>query len=273
MSEFLIQGILGIVQGATEFIPVSSSAHLVLARAVFGVSQTASDLTVDALYQFASVMALIIFFRHDLWKLACTAYHIAFRRRVAEKEKTLLYALIIGTVPAVILGLFLESAMEHQFRGMLVVASTLIVGSVLMWCAERMARGNIELTVKKGFLVGLFQSLALVPGISRSGATISGGLILGLSREDATRFSFLLSFPILFGSGMKKIAELVLQKENAATAAIIDFWPVLFGATASFVVSYIAIRFLIRYVRTHSLSVFIWYRVALALVILIWFIR
>lgn len=272
MSEFLLQGLLGIVQGATEFIPVSSSAHLVVTRAVLGITQSASDLTVDALYQFASVIALIIFFRHDLWRLAQTAYRIAFRRHVAPKEKTLLYALVVGTIPAIILGLLLEKAMEHQFRGMLVVASTLVAGSALMWCAERMARQNAELSAKKGFLVGLFQALALVPGISRSGATISGGLILGLSREEATRFSFLLSFPILFGSGAKKMLELIAHKNELVSAGF-TLWPIALGFVASFVVSYIAIRFLIRYVRTHSLSVFIWYRVALALVILLWFIR
>lgn len=272
MSDFLLQGLLGIVQGATEFIPVSSSAHLVLAREIFGITQSASDLTVDALYQFASVIALIMFFRHDLWRLAQTAYRIAFRRHVAQKEQTLLYALMIGTVPAIILGLLLEKAMEHQFRGMLVIASTLIVGSALMWCAERMARQNSELSLKKGFLVGLFQSLALVPGISRSGATISGGLILGLSREEATRFSFLLSFPILFGSGAKKMLDLFMHKDVFVSTGV-ALLPIVFGIAASFLVSYIAIRFLIRYVRTHSLSVFIWYRVALAFVILFWFIR
>lgn len=268
MTEFFTQGVLGFVQGATEFIPVSSSAHLVIARAVLGLEQTAQDLTIDALYQFASVIALIIFFRKDLLRLIRTAYRIAFKKHVTDQEKTLLFALIIGTIPAVVLGLMLESAMEHQFRGMLIVAATLVLGSALMWFAEHMARHNAQLTVRKGFLVGLFQSLALVPGISRSGATISGGLLLGLNREDATRFSFLLSFPILFGSGAKKILELAHSE-----IPLPDLTPVLFGVIISFAVSYVAIRFLIAYVRSNSLSVFIWYRVLLAFVILLWFIR
>lgn len=262
MSYF--QGlILGIVQGLTEFIPVSSSGHLILARQFFS-SVSAGDLSVDAVLQLATVLAVLVYFWKDLWQLFVSFLRLLGRKEVVEKEKTLLYSIIIGTIPAVIFGLFLESKMETIFRNAHLVAYALIAGSALMYFAEKYAEQNRDLTTKKGFVVGLFQCLALVPGVSRSGATISGGLLQGLTRSDATRFSFLLSFPIIFGSGMKKLLGLVKTGEFHTLG-----FPLLLSFFTAFVVGLISIHYLIKYLKTHSLNVFVVYRIILAIAIIV----
>jgi undecaprenyl-diphosphatase len=188
------------------------------------------------------------------------------RMPVDIKEKNLLQAVIVGTVPALILGLILESYMETIFRQPLLVALVLVAGSLLFAYAEYASSfftRPTEITLKKGLLLGLFQSLALIPGLSRSGATISGGLILGLSRYEATRFSFLLSVPIVLGSGLKKFLELLLS-DGAA-----NLMPLAIGAGVSFTVGLIAIHFMLNFVRNHTLWPFVWYRIVLAMVVLI----
>jgi len=250
--------ILGAVQGLTEFLPVSSSGHLILARDALGL-QTDNGLAVDAVLQLATVLAVAVYFRRDLWRLAVTAVRWVFRRPVAPADRTLLAAIVIGTVPAVALGLPLEHVMETLFRDARLVALALVAGSALFWYAERAARKNASLTVRKGAGIGLFQALALVPGMSRSGATISGGLILGLTREDAARFSFLLSFPVILGSGMKMLLDL----EGAGQLSALGL-PLVIGFVTAFAVGMVAIHWLLRFLRTHSLRPFAVYRVILA---------
>lgn len=255
--------ILGAVQGLTEFLPVSSSGHLILAREALGI-QTDNGLAVDAVLQLATVLAVAAYFARDLLRLAAAAVRRVFRRPVAPKDRTLLAAIIVGTVPAVALGLPLEHIMETAFRDPRLVAAALVAGSALFWYAERVARKDAALTARKGAWIGLFQALALVPGVSRSGATISGGLIFGLAREDAARFSFLLSFPVIFGSGMKKLLDL----EGAGQLAALGF-PLLLGFVTAFVIGIAAIHWLLRFLRGHSLKPFAVYRVVLAAAVLL----
>ncbi len=261
--------ILGAVQGLTEFLPVSSSGHLLLVRDLLQLPLVGT-LTFDAVLQCATVLAVVVYFARDLWGIVLSALRYVTRKPVSEKEKTYLWAIILGTIPAIILGLLLESEMDSVFRNVHLVALALIAGSALMYSAQKYAEKTSPrsvlgessgLTIKKGLVVGFFQSLALVPGISRSGATISGGLLAGLSREEATRFSFLLSVPILVGSGLKKLLEV----DFTASGGILG--PLFAGSLVSFVVGFLAIHYFIKYLKTHTLSVFIWYRVLLALVI------
>jgi undecaprenyl-diphosphatase len=154
--------------------------------------------------------------------------------------------------------------MDTVFRTLFLTSVTLVFGSILFFVAEKFAKQNENLTVKKGFIVGLFQTLALVPGMSRSGMTISGGLFMGLSREMATRFSFLLSFPIILGSGLKKLLDLVKGGELSSVGL-----ELLLASIIAFIVGIFAIHFLIKYLKTHSLKAFAWYRISLALGILI----
>lgn len=267
--EILHSIFLGLVQGLTEFIPVSSSGHLIIAHHFLGDTLEGS-LGFDAIMQLATILAVGVYFSKDIWKLIVTFCKVVVRKEVLAEDKTLLCATIIGTIPAVIAGLFLENIMDTTFRSVGLVAVTLIVGSGLMAFAEWFTRNTPEkqpITVKKGLWVGLFQVLALVPGISRSGATISGGLFMSLSREMATRLSFLLAFPIILGSGLKKMLD-VMQSGGLGSSG---GWGLVMGSVVAFVVGLGAIHFLIKYLKNHSLAPFIWYRLILAVLLIIFF--
>ena len=250
--------ILGVVQGLTEFLPISSSGHLILAREVLGL-QTEFGLSFDAVLQLATSLAVLVYFRKDCMRIAIALGAILKRQAVEKRDKILLLAIVLGTIPGVVLGLLLEDTMATTFRSAELVAWTLIFGSILFFLAEKVARQNESLSVKKGLWIGFFQVLALIPGMSRSGVTISGGLFLGLKREDAARFSFLLAFPIIFGSGVRKLFEL------NGVGALGDIGTSLFaGGIAAFVVGMLTIHYLLRYLRNHTLTIFIIYRLALA---------
>jgi len=257
--------LLGLVQGITEFLPVSSSGHLILAREALNL-QVPEGLAVDATLQLATVLAVIVYFRKDLLRIAQSALSMFRGESVEQHNKTLVLALIIGTVPAVLAGLYLEDTMDTVFRNAELVAFVLIAGAVFFTIAEYVYR-HIEtkkdLSVERGFVVGLFQVLALVPGMSRSGATIAGGMMLGLSRESAARFSFLLSVPIILGSGAKKLLEL----GSAGTPG--NEW-VMIGVSAvvAFCSGLLAIHFLLSFLKKHSLHIFAIYRIALAVIVL-----
>jgi undecaprenyl-diphosphatase len=272
--------ILGIVEGLTEFIPISSSGHLLIAHKLLG--QTLSGtLTFDAIIQLATACALLVYFWREIWRLLQTAWLMftdQFRQKDKRQlrqdgEKVLLWAIVFGTIPAVILGLLLEKSMDTIFRNIHLVALTLLLGSALMWYAQKKFLQNKNsvvglkiLSVKRGVVVGFYQCLALLPGVSRSGATISGGLLSGLSQEEATRFSFLLSIPILFGAGLKKLFE--VRAELFAPAFLS---PLILGSVVAFLTGLISISFLMKYLKTHNLNVFIWYRVVIAVLLLVMF--
>ncbi|MEM9336770.1 MAG: undecaprenyl-diphosphatase UppP [Patescibacteria group bacterium] len=251
---------LGVVQGITEFLPISSTGHLILAREVFGTSD-AHALAFDALLHLATAAAVILYFFKDIWLLGQTALRKLGRLPVNQRDVTLLYALAAGTVPAVILGLLLESTMETVFRDPLLVAGVLVAGSLFFIYAEWYYHNNVQNNVTtplKGLKIGFFQALALIPGMSRSGATIAGGMILGYSRVEAARFAFLLAVPVILGAGAKKLIELI-QSPDA-----VPWMAVLVGAVASFITGLAAIHFMLGFVRRNTLWPFIWYRIILA---------
>ncbi len=254
--------ILGIIQGLAEFLPISSSGHLIIARDLFGW-QGSTDLAFDAVLQLATVLALIFYFHKDIFHLIKSLLRMIMGKIVEKKDKIMAWAIIIGTIPAIIVGILLEKYMETTFRSAFLVCIILIIGSGVMFLAEKFATKNKPLTVKKGIAVGFFQCLALIPGFSRSGATISGGLLLGLTREEAARFSFLLSIPIIFGSGLKKLIE-IIHSGVFATNSINLF----FGSLTAFVVGIFAIEFLMKFLKKYSLNIFIYYRVILAVTVM-----
>lgn len=257
--------ILGVVQGITEFLPISSTGHLILTRDALGVHD-AHALAFDALLHLATAAAVILYFRKDIWQLIHTCLRMFGRLPVDRRDAMLIYALIAGTVPAVILGLLLEDMMETTFRSPLLVAGVLVAGSALFAFAEycyRESSRRSEIGTGKGFKIGLFQSLALIPGVSRSGAAISGGMLLGLSRVEAARFAFLLAVPVILGAGAKKFLEL------ATLNTAIDWTPILVGSVAAFLVGLGAIHFMLTFVRRHTLWPFVWYRVILASVVVL----
>ena len=259
--DIFLSFVLGVVQGATEFLPISSSGHLILVRDVLGV-EIAGTLAYDAMLQLATALAVLLYFEKDFLELTIAFFRLISGKEIEKKLKVLLYSIILGTIPAVVFGLLLQDYMESTFRNASFVVFTLLAGSLLFYIAEKVAKQNQELTEKKGIAIGFFQALALFPGTSRSGATISGGLILGLTRSEAARFSFLLSFPIIFGSGLVKLLGI--------SGSTVDLnFSLLVGVVSSFVVGILAIHYLLKYLKNHTLSVFIWYRVILALIVLI----
>jgi undecaprenyl-diphosphatase len=227
-------------------------------------------LAYDAVLQLATGLAIVVYFFPDLSRLFTVFLRMVGGMATEANDKALVIAVMVGTIPALILGIFLEELMETAFRSPLLVAFVLVAGSCLLAYAEfhsgmraneNIQKGDISISPKRGLLIGCFQALALIPGMSRSGATIAGGLILGLTRYEATRFSFLLAVPIILGSGGKKLLELL------ANESLVALTPMLIGAGTAFMVGLIAIHFMLIFVRTHSLWPFIWYRIALALVV------
>jgi len=263
--EFVNATFLGIVQGLTEFIPVSSSGHLIIARQFLG-EQVAYGLAFDAVLQLATTFAVLVYFWKDITGYIATFFAWVLKKDVSKEQKTLLTAIIVGSIPAGIFGFLFENVMETLFRNPLLVAASLLGGAAIMFFAERAATQTKTLTTKRGFQVGLFQALALVPGFSRSGMTISGGLFIGLTREAATRFSFLLAFPILLGSGLKKLLDL-FQEGLLGSVGL----ELIVGSLAAFVVGLAAIHFLVSYLKKNTLMVFVWYRVVLACLVLFLF--
>ena len=262
----LVAIILGFVEGATEFIPVSSSGHLIIFREILGAKDF-GGLAFDAVLQLSASLALLVYFWKDVAYLVKSVWQMIRRKKLDRLEdQVLLYAILLGTIPAIIFGLFAEKWMDTIFRNTELVALTLVLGSILFWYAEKVAKQNEVMSISRGIMIGFFQCLALVPGVSRSGATISGGLIVGLNKDDAVRFSFLLSIPILFGAGLKKVFEIRQDLFSSDLGS-----PLLFGCITAFITSLIAINFLIKYLKSHDLKVFIWYRLALAIIIVFLF--
>ena len=262
MSEIINAILLGFVEGITEFLPISSSAHMILLRDALSF-HGGNELAFDAVLQLAAALAALVYFSKEIWQLTLTFFNVVLGKAADTKNKILMYAIILGTIPAVVGGLLLEKFMETVFRDPLYVACALVAGSGLFAYAEYKfaMREREPLSVVNGTKIGLFQVLALVPGVSRSGATISGGLLLGLTRMEATRYSFLLSIPILLGSGLKKFIE-ILHAHNGVSLTALGA-----GSFVSFIVGLISIHFLLIFVRTNTLWPFIWYRLALAAVV------
>lgn len=253
--------ILGVVQGITEFLPISSSGHLIIARDFLGVSQE-GGLAFDAVLQLATACAVILYFRKDIFDLVKNVF-TGFKN--SSKNKLTLY-LIIGTIPALVLGLLLKDLMDTTFRSVNIVAWTLILGSVVMYVADlflKKRKGEKQLSGVSSFIVGLFQSLALLPGMSRSGMTISGGYFLGLSKEQAVRFSFLLSIPIIAGSGLLQLMHIIKNP----TLISGGFTTLGFGFVSAFIFGWISIDFLLKYLKTNTFKVFVVYRIILALIL------
>lgn len=284
LSSILTSIILGVVQGLTEFLPVSSSGHLIIVRDLLGF-RAEYELAFDAVLQLATTLAVVVYFWKDIKQLCISGLKFVIGKCTDRVERNLVLVVVIGTIPAIFAGLLLEGAMETVFRSTTLVAGTLVAGGVVMLFAEwvwkkrvslddlnknrhpELVSGSNNVGVKQGLIIGLFQCLPLIPGMSRSGMTIAGGLFLGLTRECATRFSFLLAFPILLGSGLKKLMD--LGSSGVLQAVGIDL---LFGSLAAFFVGLLAIHILITFLKTHTLHVFVWYRFVLAGILLLFFI-
>lgn len=283
MLAIIIEAIImGFVQGATEFIPISSSAHLIIIPWLFGWTDPAlTSLSFDVALHLGTLVALLVYFANDWIRLARAFFHSIAERRIGEDpDRRLAWLVVIGTIPGGLAGILLESRIEALFHrpGVPISSTALIIMAaiiggfgVLILLADHLGRQveNIEdLTLKKTLLIGLSQALAIFPGVSRSGSTISTGLALGLNREAATRFSFLLSAPIIAGAGIKSIWEIYagLQAGALARTDLIIF-PVGFIMAA--LTGFYCIRFLLNYLQANNMNIFVFYRWALAVLIFV----
>lgn len=258
--------ILGILQGATEFLPISSSGHLVLVPAILG--WPAADLALVAIVHQGTLLAVLVYFRRDLWQIIQAVWRgMVQRQPLAEADSRLGWYIVAGSIPAGIAGLTLESFFEEAFGTPVVAAAFLLVTAVFLVIGERMLSGKklIEnLTLSDAMVVGFFQMLALFPGVSRSGSTITGGLLRGLDRAAAARFSFLLGIPAILGAGLLSGLDLLQANDLAAQA------PLLFaGFVAAAVSGYLCIHFLLTWLRSHSLYLFAGYCAAFGTIYLL----
>lgn len=260
--------VLGVVQGLTEFLPVSSTAHLILLPHLLGWQlQADAVFAFDVLLQLGTLAAVLIYFHHDLIEIAAAMLQGLLKRAPWQNTTARLgWLLIAGTIPAVVLGLALKPYFEALHEQPEVVAGVLAGTAVLIFGAERWGRRErplATLTALDALLIGAFQASALVPGVSRSAATICGALLRGLQRPDAARFSFLLSVPVLAGAGVLAAADLAATPNVAALLL-----PLLIGTFTSMLVGLASIYWLLSYLQRRSLLVFGWYRIAAGLLAL-----
>jgi undecaprenyl-diphosphatase len=252
----LIQAlVLGLVQGLTEFIPVSSSGHLVLARSLFGWAPPEEVVVpFDAVLHLGTLVATVAVFWRDFGRLGVAWARSIQQRSLAVPQSKPAWALIIGTIPAALLGFFAADFFESLFFAPAWAAGFLIVTGLLLLASERWlgsSRSIEEIGARHALFIGLFQGLAIAPGISRSGATISAGRFLGLQRAEAARFSFMLAAPAVAGAGALQVAKLVRIGLLGQSLGIL-----VIGFLAALVSGYLVIRFLLRYLQRHSLLPF-----------------
>ena len=299
--EIIQSIILGIIQGITEFLPISSSGHLVLIPHVFGWQD--QGLAFDVALHWGTLIAVVIYFWKDWKNIISKSYFIkSIKQRcwlhspdravepIAQNGSTLthpcpsqegnsspqwsqrinteylksdlLFIIIIATIPGIIAGLLLNNYAETVFRNPLIISATLFFGAILLFYSDKIGAKKTDLanlTLKMGILIGLFQALAIVPGISRSGITITLALLLGMQRTSAARFSFLLSTPIILGAGIKEFPSLLESGLNIN---------ILLGVLVSAISGYLAIKYMLRYLENRGYNIFVGYRILLAIIII-----
>jgi undecaprenyl-diphosphatase len=267
--------ILGLVQGLTEFLPVSSSAHLRLTAAFAGWHDPGAAFT--AITQIGTEAAVLIYFRKDIARIIAAWFRSLTNKAMRrDHDAQMGWLVIVGSIPIGVLGVTLKDQIEGPFRDLRLTATMLIVMGVVLGIADRLAARDEtggrhraakqrktlqELSIKDGLIYGVCQAMALVPGVSRSGATISGGLIMGYTREAAARYSFLLAVPAVLASG-------AFELKDASEGGHVSWGPTIFATVIAFVVGYVVIAWFMKFISSKSFMPFVWYRIALGIVIL-----
>lgn len=265
--ELFYAALLGVIQGITEVLPISSSGHLVLAPWLFNFEDP--GLSFDVAVHGGTLVAVITFFYRDILKILSGGINLVTKRDLSDNYQGLFIFLGVATVPGVFAGVFLEQYAESTLRNPLIIAGTLFVFALLLYYVDKTSRkkrdlGSMTLTQSLG--IGLSQALAIIPGVSRSGITITAGLFSNLKREEATRFSFLLSVPIILGAAIFGLRGLEIS-ELLSSYFLVGFF-------SSAIAGFLSIRLLLNYVKKHSFNVFVFYRIVLAaIIVLIYFYR
>ncbi|WP_371581833.1 undecaprenyl-diphosphate phosphatase [Streptomyces sp. NBC_01314] len=268
--------ILGLVQGLTEFLPVSSSAHLRLTAAFSGWEDPGAAFT--AITQIGTEAAVLIYFRKDIANIISAWSRSLFNKEMrGDHDAQMGWLVIVGSIPIGVLGVTLKDQIEGPFRDLRLTATMLIVMGIVLGVADRLAardetggkhraakerKGLDQLSVKDGLIFGLCQAMALIPGVSRSGATISGGLLMGYKREAAARYSFLLAIPAVIASGGYEL-------KDAMEGGHVTWGPTILATVIAFFVGYAVIAWFMKFISTKSFMPFVWYRIALGIVIVV----
>jgi undecaprenyl-diphosphatase len=261
--------VLGLVQGATEFAPVSSSGHLILVPWIFGwalIGDADVQKSFDVALHVGTLIGALVYFREDVVRYAAAWVRSVRTGRMSTPDERIAWALFIGTIPGAIAGALFESVIEERLGEPWLIAVMLVAFGLLLVLVDRRARSDRpfdSIGPKTGLLLGTAQALALQPGVSRSGVTITAARAMGLDRESAARFSFLLSLPIIAGAGAYKAVDLAQTGLQGHAAEFIA------GTVASAISGFIVIWGLLRYLRRHDFTVFLWYRMAVAALVVI----
>jgi undecaprenyl-diphosphatase len=273
--DLIVQAlVMGVVQGLTEFLPISSSGHLIIVPFLMGWNDPfITSLAFSVMLHIGTLAALLVYFRADWVRLVpaglATIRDRSFR---GEPDRRLAWLLVAATIPAAVAGFLLSDLIETAFREIGLVAVTLVGGAVILWLADRWGartKGVDDVTFPVAIGIGAAQALALVPGISRSGISISAARFAGLDREAAARFSFLMATPVTLGAALFEVRKLAAGEAGVDVSA----GPLIVGMLSAFVSGMIAIGFLLRYLRTRSLNVFVVYRLVLAAIVVVAWLR
>lgn len=263
--QYFNAAIFGITQGITEFLPISSSAHLAILHKIIDLPYKKNELGFDIVLHLASLLAVILFFRKDILSLVKSFFNIC--KGKFDQHAKLTFLIILATIPAALAGYFLEDLIDTRFRSINTIIAMLIIGGILLLAVEKFAKKyyNInKLNWRQSLLIGCAQAIALIPGTSRSGITMTAGLFCGLKREAVVRFSFLLSIPIILGASIVKIPELARNDLFAQ-----EFYILLTGFIFSFLFAFLTIKYFMKFIKKRSFIPFIFYRFTLSFILII----
>lgn len=260
--------LLAIIQGISEFLPISSSAHLIIFRDLFGLGSSITPnlaMSFDIALHFGTLLAIILYFFKDFW----TMFIKGITKGPKDKEGKMLWYLVVATIPAAIAGVLFESTIEEFFRhNFYLIALALIGMGIIIYIMDKknkQQKTTQDMSFKDAFLIGCSQVFALIPGFSRSGTTIATGRLLQLKREDAAKFSFYLSAPVVLGA-----VVLQLLDGNTIQLILANLAPFMIGILTSFIAGLLCISFLLKYLKKHDFQVFMWYRIVLGVIVIFW---
>lgn len=261
--------ILGVIEGITEFLPISSTGHLTIAEKMLGYSISDSSITAfTAIIQSGAVLATVVYFWKDISRVLMAWIRGLFVNKYRKNSDYKYgWAIIVGSIPIAIVGILFKDEIETVLRSLWFVAIALILWSLVMWWADKKAKQNLheeDITWRDTLAVGIAQCLALIPGVSRSGATMSAGLLRNFDRVAVTKLSFFLSIPALSAAGILQIIS-----KHSVIGASVGWTATIIATLISFVVAYISVAWLLKFVAKHDYSVFIWYRVIVGVLLLI----
>ncbi|GAA2351980.1 undecaprenyl-diphosphate phosphatase [Saccharopolyspora halophila] len=258
--------VLAVVQGLTEFLPISSSGHLAIVSKLFFGGDAGASFT--AVTQIGTELAVVIYFIGDIARLIAVWFRGLFNVEIrATQDYKLSWYVIVGSLPIGILGFLFQDYIRSTLRSLWITGTTLIVFGILMGLAERYGkqlRAQAQLRLSDGVLMGLAQALALIPGVSRSGGTITAGLSLGLARSTAVRFSFLLAIPAVFAAGISELGHVFEPSGPGMQPTVAQMWV---STIVAGVIGYLVIAWLLRFVQRHSVYIFVWWRIAVGLAV------